>query len=266
MESSALNCLIDFIRELKPQQHVALIGGGGKTSLMYWLVKELKRRGVTAVATSTTKLVRIEQADYRFLKVSSVDECMDAVKLASRVNDIVTIVSNECIGEKLVGIKTEWISAIAERFPQVVLIIEADGSQGKSLKGHLLFDPVIPESVGLVIPVVGVDVIGRPLNDAYVHRPQRVCELTGAMPGSIVTDDLIVKLLTNPEGYLHNCPAQAHLLLMLNKADTPGDFLQARELAETIFSMYGTAKYNKVLIGSIKRKYMELISMESNKA
>lgn len=58
------------------------------------------------------------------------------------------------------GIPREWIDELAIEYPETLFIV-GDGSAGKSIKGHLAHEPVIPSRSSLVIVVVGIDSVGE---------------------------------------------------------------------------------------------------------
>src|SRR5262249_6485680 len=92
-------------------------------------------------------------------------------------------------------------------------------------------EPVIPAETTLVIAVVGADVLGHPLTDEHVHRPERVSTLSGAAPGAPVTPELVARVLTHPEGGRKGVPPGARLAVLINKMDAVTDPTPAREPA-----------------------------------
>ena len=51
--------------------------------------------------------------------------------------------------------------------------MEGDGAKGKSFKAPREYEPVIPIETTLVIPVLGVDALGQPLDEAHFLRWRR---------------------------------------------------------------------------------------------
>lgn len=240
---------------------VAIIGGGGKTSLMVYLQEDLLANGLTAVAATTTRLARLSSCCFR--PIASLEEGCGAVEDALRRSEPVTLVAGEAAGEpnKLAGIPPEWVDRLAARFGDTVFIVEGDGSAGRSLKGHLAHEPVIPAASGLVIAVVGIDILGAPLTMEKVHRPERVAQLTGAKPGAEVTVDLVARLLLHPEGYLRQCPPTSRVVLFINKVESPEQHRQAIELAEAVLAP-GQNRIEAMVIGSMHRQEFFLVEAE----
>ena len=234
---------------------VTIIGGGGKTSLMYYLLSVLKAAGYTAVGTTTTKLSSHEFSGNYFARISSIEAGYKAVQEARGIQDHVTLVSGEDtrFPGKMIGIPGEWIDELATLCRDVVFVVEGDGSAGKPLKGHLANEPVIPNSSSLVIPVIGIDSVGVGLNLQSVHRPERICELTGALPESLVTTEIITQMLFHSQGYLHNCPDHSVIVPFINKVESVIQHQQAQKLAWQILASKHS-QVGGVIVGSLMQE------------
>ena len=188
----------------------ALIGGGGKTTAMYTLARELSE-DATVVCTTTT---HIYPPDH----LPVLDGKNDG-KLAAALGWC------RCV---CVGIPTQEGKLAAPEFSPYRLaelanyvLVEADGARGLPVKAHLSHEPVIPQFVGLTLSVVGASGFGRPVREV-VHRWERFCTLTGAAPEEPVTADNLAKLLI-AEGLEDK--------ILINQAETPETVEQARRLA-----------------------------------
>lgn len=146
----------------------ALIGGGGKTTLLYTLTEELRKKGTVLLCTST-HIMRPTQ--YEVLERASEAEVSAALSAHGAV----------CVGEPSaegkLGPPSLSFDALA-RLADYVLV-EADGSRRLPLKAHAPHEPVIPKEAGCVLCVVGARGFDRPIREA-VHRPEQFCTLTGA--------------------------------------------------------------------------------------
>ena len=153
----------------------AIIGSGGKTTLMEQLAKELSKKG-KVILTTTTHIRR----PARYPVLEGADERAVAAALAEK--NIV------CVGEaaedgKLCAPKIS-IEALA-RLADFVLV-EADGAKGLPLKAHEAHEPVIPPCAQRVVTVVGIDGIGRPISEVS-HRSARYAQLAGVDEETTVT-------------------------------------------------------------------------------
>lgn len=127
----------------------------------------------------------------------------------------------------------------AEAFDAAVgwdlLATEADGARGLSLKAPVQAEPVVPSSVDIVFALIGLDCLGRPLDERLAFRPELVSERTGLPAGAIVTPEAIARLAVHPEGCLKGAPAGAARVIVLNKLDR-ADPAIARSIAEDILA------------------------------
>ena len=188
----------------------ALIGGGGKTTAMYTLARELSRLGRVVCCTTT---------HIRPPAHLPVQNCLQETELDS------TLARHSCLcmgtpvaDGKLTAplLSPAQIAAAAD-----YVLVEADGARGLPMKAHLVHEPVIPAGSCQVILLVGASGFGKAVQ-AAVHRPDRFCQLTGVPPGTAVTPELLSVALRR-EGLGDQ--------LFINQAETAGAMEQARRLA-----------------------------------
>ena len=167
---------IELYKQLKIKKGVtAIIGSGGKTSLMLRLCRDLP--GTVIVCTST----HIFPPEALPLYTQAL-EAMPAPKL--------------CVGTWAENGK---LTAPIQSFEELAgladyVLVEADGSKHLPLKAHLCHEPVIPSCANQVVQVVGISGIGRPICEA-AHRPERYAELCGAAVSDIATLERAARVL-----------------------------------------------------------------------
>ncbi len=243
----------EILQELPSPTVVTLIGGGGKTALLYYLVNHLNSLGIRAVAATTTKLSALRR-DSGFAEIHSITEGCELLRNRIEGQATVTLVyGKDHNPDKMMGIPREWVDQLAQQFPQTIFLVEGDGSAGRSLKGHLPHEPVIPASTRLVIPVIGIDILGTPLHSHFVHRPERVIQMIGAPAETVITTEMVLQLLFHSEGYLSQCPPNSQVLPFINKVEDSLGVRQAQQLAEGILSRQH-AQIQNVVIGSLARQ------------
>ena len=157
----------------------AVMGSGGKTSLLYELAEELRQRGTVLLAT-TTHIMRPEQ--YPFAQT--------AEELAAALAEH---------GAACAGSYTAEGKLTAPGFPgwetaADYVLVEADGSRPLPLKAHDAHEPVSPAVSRQVICVVGASGFGKPIRES-VHRLERFCALTGAAASDPVTPEQAAKAI-----------------------------------------------------------------------
>lgn len=151
--------------EIKPGL-TALIGGGGKTTLLYTLAEELRRDGSVLLCTSTH--IRVPP-QYPLMTGDG-----DVLRSGLRRYGVV------CAGTTAENSK---LTAPPLPFSDLVsmgdyVLVEADGARGLPLKAHAPHEPVIPACAGNVILVVGADGFGKTVA-SVCHRPSRWAQLAG---------------------------------------------------------------------------------------
>ena len=231
---------------------ITLIGGGGKTSLMFLWARCLQEQGFSVVTTTTTKLCDETRPGFSFVQ----PESLDAAKLLlknSRTADEILVLTGEVLPAigKLSGIPSDWIDELSREYPSTVFLVEGDGSAGRSLKGHLAHEPVIPACTSLLVPVVGLDVLGKPLDSENVHRPEIFAEITGVKPGDTIDQAAVIAILLQEKGYLLQAPKSATVLPFFNKAENPPLWKAGRTLAQHLLAAEHP-QIKSVLVGSVQ--------------
>jgi molybdenum cofactor cytidylyltransferase len=149
--------------------------------------------------------------------------------------------------DKVQGVPPALLDRIAAEPAVDTVVVEADGSRRLPFKAPAPHEPVIPASTTIVIPLMGLDVLGRPLDADHVHRPQLVAALTGAAPGDPVTPAMIAAVLAHPLGGAKDVPEAARLMPFLNKAEDEETLAMAREIARLLLQQ---PRIDSVLIGA----------------
>ncbi len=223
---------------------VSLVGGGGKTTLMYRLTKELRRRGVRAAAGTTTKIQPPEEGRL----VTGDERALEAALRAWPWKEP----SFPVLGRRLLdhqkvdGVDPGWAGRTVRHGWVHALVLEADGAARRPLKAPEAWEPVVPEATTLFVAVVGLSCLGRPLSEEWAFRLHRVCEVTGARPGETIDPDLLVRLLLAPDGLAKGRPAGARAVAVLNQADDPGTERAGREVARAVMRAGGG--YERVVL------------------
>lgn len=193
----------------------AVIGGGGKTSLLRALGEELAGNGHTVILCTTTKI-------FPFPGLRNLTE-------GGKVEISVALAERPllCLGTPVPGtgkltapgLPMEALANLAE-----YVLAEADGAAGRPMKAHAPYEPVIPTEVNQVICVVGASGFGRPIS-AAAHRPERYAALAGAALDAPVTPELAAAVLRS-EGL--------HDRIFVNQAETAERLAAAKQLQKML--------------------------------
>ena len=232
---------------------ISLVGSGGKTSLMFRLAHELFLAGESVLTTTTTKIFEPKPEQSSCLIVS--DKIEDALDQAAALIDEhrhITMAYDKIPGQgKLVGFAPEIIDTIRQSRLFKWIVVEADGAKGRPLKAPAAHEPVVPTCTSHLVGLVGLSGVGKALDDQWVFRPERFAELSDLSPGSNITEESVVTVLTHENGIFRNMPGNAARIVFLNQADTPRNVAKAEHLAH-LLGQSNERGINRVVIGQTK--------------
>lgn len=228
-------------------RNYALVGAGGKTTLIRRLTEGLRKKKKILVS-STTTFLKPGFRVYDFLDYSYVRD----YDLASVDHPGVYIIGKGKNQEDLMlGLESEDIAAISEAFDNS--IIECDFSNGRRLKGFRDFEPRIPPSTDVTIGIVDIQSLGLQVNAANIHHLDKFIELTGSSIGSLVTIDNLTRIIDDPRALFKD--AQGKRVLFINKVEKELDEALSAKLLESI----DLQRLHLVIEGSlIENRYLVL--------
>lgn len=215
---------------LKGPTVVTICGAGGKTSLLETLGRELSLQGRRVILTTTTRIFKPET----YPCVIGEDFARVTEVLAERFPAHSPVVLGVRISDdhKLIGIDPAWPQALLDQDICDDVIVEADGAARKPIKGYASYEPVLPPSSTVLIPVLGYDALGIPIDAEHVHRPEAFCTLTGARSGDRITVDHFLTAMAHMIRLgQEKCP-QAVIVPVVNKVDLAQDTQQIREIVQ----------------------------------
>ena len=220
--------------DLRGDEVVALVGGGGKTTAMFRMARETVDKGGTAITTTTTRIfaAQIALAPAHVLAPEATRERVGAALAAHR--HVLVIGATDPGTGKADGVPLDLFARLRAWFPGACLLNEADGSRMLPFKAPAAHEPVIPPETTLVVPVVGADILGRPLDERHVHRPELVAALAGVVVGAPVTPAVVARVLAHPAGGCKGVPPGARVVALINTVETLPDRAPARETAERL--------------------------------
>ncbi len=212
--------LADALR-LSPGKVLAFVGAGGKSSAIACLAREVSGE-MPVVLTCTTRL-GLEQSGLGRVHVAlRARQALPDLKdfLRARVPVLVTGPLEAREGKwAAVGMDVLHALRAAAEAAGAVLLVEADGARGRSLKAPAEHEPVIPSFVDTVVPTAGLDVIGSRIDSRLVHRPERVAALLGKKRTARLGPEDLARILTDAEGGLKGAPPGSEVRLLLTKAE-----------------------------------------------
>lgn len=187
----------------------ALIGGGGKTTLMYHLASELRQQGTVLVCTTT-----------KIWPPAHLRVCTEEGTLREELRRRgIACTGTPTEQGKLTAPAIDGWETMAD-----FVLVEADGSAGRPFKAHADWEPVLPEERQATVLVMGADGFGKPIS-RMAHRPELYARLAGATEDQEVTPELAARVV-RLEGL--------HDRVFLNQVDRAEEWPLARRLAAAL--------------------------------
>ncbi|HZS46873.1 MAG TPA: selenium cofactor biosynthesis protein YqeC [Blastocatellia bacterium] len=220
--------------DLNSLEIISFCGGGGKTSTIQLLCKELSSRNRSVISTVTTR-IGLDQIDgIEPILIGDIHEpsISQAQQIRNQINNKWALVAGQAEGTKLTGVDPNAVCALGKLADYV--LVEADGSRGLPIKAPAEHEPVVPACTTTTVVLIGIDAIGRKILPNEVHRPERICQLTGKAPGDEVDAELVAKLVVDPQGLFKGAPDRARRFVLLNKVSRRELLTQAQNIAAAV--------------------------------
>ncbi len=228
---------------------VAFVGAGGKTSALFRLGSELAAEGWRVLATTTSRISTDELMLAPGVLDVSVGLRPAAVSRALTQHNFVFLYSR-LSGERAIGLSIDQISTLSDTIDSDVTLIEADSAHGLPFKAPVGNEPAIPHEASLVVPMVGFDVLGKPLDDEYVYNARAMIDYFGYPPGERVKAPWVASVLREDDLGLRNVPNNARIVPFINKVAATGyQRGRARLMARL---MLVSPRVSGVAIGSVQ--------------
>lgn len=255
---------------IRPRSIVAVVGGGGKTSTLVRLCQEAAREGRRVLATTTARMKLEELADMQEVLLwdehdatgqtwtafsrgcvggltdTWIDDALSGTFHDSRMP--VAFLGRSVMRDKVVGLPVDYLGQLLARLNWDVVVVEADGARGRSVKGHRLGEPILPLCATHCVIVVGADGIESEVGEDTCHRPEVIRDLLGLSWTDRLNARRIVELLCHPRGLLSKIPGDMEVALYVNKVPLGRHHRPARELAEAVLKRCGR-RIQRVAVG-----------------
>ncbi|MFQ5893569.1 MAG: selenium cofactor biosynthesis protein YqeC [Nitrospinota bacterium] len=214
---------------------VALCGSGGKTTFLYRMATAAADRGWNVLCSSTVAAQMAPAAPGRAVVVAGGLPDLEAhLRETFTASGQVVLYGSVERRDKLLGMPVETLGALYEAGLADLFLLECCGARGRSFKAPAPHEPVIPPFATHVVVVVGMEVVGRPMDERLVHRPERITALMGLPMGGIISPEVIAHVVGAPESYLSKGPSGAPWFLYCAKATSPERQKAAARLAELL--------------------------------
>lgn len=199
-------CSFDFVNDGK-KHTICLVGGGGKTTVMYELSAAWAACGSKVLVLTSTHI--LQPADGSFAADAA------AVHNLWQQRRYAVIGTPELSTGKLTAPPQDLYEAL--QLQADVILCEADGSRHHPCKVPAEYEPVLLPDSDIVLAVAGMDALGHSLAQAC-QRPQPAAALLGCSLDSVIDAQMLVALLLSEQGARKNVGTRTYYIV-LNKCD-----------------------------------------------
>ena len=232
---------------------VSFAGAGGKTTLIYRLAREASLAGLRVLVTSTTHMGPLPAAARGPLLLDAEPHGSGASlrRLLAEPGQV-TLLGRRVRDGKFQGLSPERVDEL--RGGADLILVEADGARGRSLKVPADHEPVLPAATTLLLVVAAIDVLGRPLTQERVHRASLV-RAVAAPDGGLVDEGVLIAALLWEEGYPAHFRSGLRSGVFLNKVEDRAGRAAAAGIAQVLRPPYsfvaaGSARGGPVTVWS----------------
>ena len=204
---------------------VSLVGGGGKTTLLYAMARHCAAQGGRVLASTTTHIQRPAQNWAR------TEAERDALWHSGTF-----VVAGALSEHNKLAQPPELQAWMAEAD---MVFLEADGAKHLPCKAPAVHEPVLLPESDIVLAVAGLSAVGRPLQEVC-FRLEAACALLGVGPETPLTPALLAKLLASDAGGRKNVGVRK-FYGVLNQADTPARRTAGETTRAILQTQYGIA-------------------------
>lgn len=241
------NMSLSLARALRMEESncIAFAGSGGKTTALFQLARQLTPP-VIVTAASHLGAWQVSMADRHV--IANFPSAVDDLE-----NDLsgVVLMTGSLDEDRTKPVSSDVLDSIREFCLErsLPLLIEADGSRQKPVKGWAEHEPPIPAFVEHVVTVAGLSGLGKPLGGEFAHRPELFSKLGGLQIGETIDANALTRVLLHEESSLKNIPPHARRTVLLNQADNPELQASAGAMSQALLS-----KYHSVVVARLEQE------------
>ena len=209
---------------------VSFIGAGGKTSALVALGHELAEQGWRVLATTTTYIDR----DQLPLMPAALPVFATSAEISAALATTgFVFLHGEITDTTVMGVAPDAVRPLLDRVDSDVLLVEADKAEGRLLKAPRTGEPAIPEESSLVVPVVGLGVLGQPLDATHVYNAAEINNKYGFGMDNRIKSPWVAQVMRDRDLMMRDVPDDARVIGLLNGVPESGYLLgRARLIAQ----------------------------------
>lgn len=229
---------------IHPGSVVSVVGCGGKTTLVKTFARAMADHyRICVAATTKMRRPRVNQCDDLFVRY--IHECDNG-----QLNPGIYYFADEIVFEDKLHEFGAYMVAQAKAYTDI-LLIEADGSKEKPLKGWAKKEPVIIEDTTMTIGILTLKELGKTAGERNVHRMQFFEEQTGIREGDLISEDVLCRMINHPEAMFKY--SRNRKILLINQVDTDEEAVEAHRFLTDHELIADEIYYGSLKNGSIER-------------
>ena len=234
--NNPLHSFLDIDPQTDQTPVIALVGAGGKTTILFSLAASM------AVEWSGTVIICGTTRFTLGTPTPPIWSFTDVINIGTTSSLPSTIVVSNSIdpGDKgrFSPLDNQQIAQLAELREIAAVLVNADGSRMRPFKAPKPEEPILPDLTTHVICLVGADALGLPITAEAVHRPDEirlVLDLVGLSELTRLDSSAISEVIVHTYGSIAKL-AGCEFSVVVHKADYH-DAAQAiaKALTETSF-------------------------------
>lgn len=230
---------------LEKDRVISIVGAGGKTTLMYTLAEELKNSSKVLV-TTTTRIYAPRKEQYEYMALGYKNLCGLRCSGNKGIYVYGSLIDEE---NKLIAPVPKTLDEQALYFDYI--LIEADGSKRKPIKGWKDSEPVICSSTQKTIGVISIEVIGQLISEYNVHRIEEFVDIVNSKRDEVITIENVSSLIFHQRGLFKD--AKGEKVLFINKVEERREKILAKRLLKNI-AKKNNNYIDKIIFGSLRNK------------
>lgn len=189
---------------------ISFVGGGGKTTTMYQLAKELAEQGKKVLVTTSTHIQTPEEG-----QTAGFPHLRELADVVWNGNILTAGLGEEAEMERLLRLAD-------------YILIEADGAEQMPVKVPRENEPALVPQTGLVIAVAGLSAVGKTFGEACFRFAETGGWLRRAAADRIEPEDIAL-ILMDERGSRKNLKGRQYRIV-LNQADGEAELETAKKI------------------------------------
>ncbi|MFP4334713.1 MAG: selenium cofactor biosynthesis protein YqeC [Wenzhouxiangella sp.] len=236
----------ELLSELQLDGIVAAIGAGGKKSVLNELAAGAPGRVAWTGTVFTARPPRWTGVE---VHVGEETELLDRAAGLDRPGRHAFLLPSDKPG-RYGGMSPEGVDQLHQVGRFDLTLVKADGARMRGLKCPRPGEPVLPDTTGTVLLILSARVIGQPLTEEFVHRPERVAAVTGRPIGQALTPADLAAVFTRPGGISEGTAGRT-VIPIINQVDDDVLRAHASETARQVLA--ASQRFDRVILTCLHR-------------